>query len=762
MSCLGEEPVGGTIRLSKGWLSLDSSGKVGSNLTKDRRIAARFMISPAWGTMSSALCLLWLLTSCSPDPQNADSARPGSTTDHPSTSIRTTDEAGWVALDSLAEFRPQQALTDLELLIEASQRELARTIGQTDSPASAAIDREVAPTFSQAARIMALAQLDQGPEWEGIEERLLLQLKAHIDHQGRQPGLVDKVREEWNQRFELGDQEYRRLIELTWRNLTHSGAALAPDQRDELDRVERELSQLTRRFEQHRSYNIADFELHTVRADRLIGLPGPLRHRALNDARDRGHSGGWSFTLYPGSLRGLLEHSRDRELRKQVYQAWQHRTSLARSIFSRDTPELVRRILALRAEKAALLGHASYLDAQLADSSLADPDRLEAILEAIDSAARPRALEQLERIESLLQADGHAGSPQPWDRWHYVGRDEAISRQEDADLAREYLTLDSVRDGAFLLAERLWGLEFLERGDLPRWHPDVKAFSVIDRARGGRTLGYLYLDLIRREGKGRGAWMSILRPAIPSADENTLPAVANLADFDPGPPGQPVLLTPDQTRSVFHELGHALAELFSKTRFTALSASQAAPDVVEFPALLMERFALQPEMLDLYARHYRHDTPMPAPLRASVSRQTSQTSALETLEQLAAIRVDLAWHGRAAGQVMDPGALEAEVISIMALPGMLSPRHYLDGYRALVSGERAGQQYRSLWSEVLAADVFARFRDRGLFDRELAAALRDQVLAPANSIDPLESITSFLGRPVQADALIAERALGGL
>jgi len=720
------------------------------------------MISPVWATMSSALCLLLLLTSCSPDPRNSDSARPGSTTDHPSTSICTTDDARWSALDSLADFRPQQALTDLEILIETSQRELARTIGQTDSPASAAIDREVTPIFSQAARIMALAQLDQGPAWDGIEERLVGQLQAHIDHQSRQPGLVDKIAAEWARRFELEDHEYRRLVELTWRNLAHSGAALAPDQRKELDRVERELSQLTQRFEQHQTHNTGDFELHIARSDRLIGLPEPLRHRALTDARDRGHSGGWSFTLYPGSLRGLLEHSRDRELRKQVYQAWQHRTSLARSIFSRDTPELVRRILALRAEKAALLGHASYLDAQLADSSLADPDRLEAILEAIDSAARPRALEQLERIESRLQADGHAGPAQPWDRWHYAARHEAISRQEGADLAREYLALDAVKDGAFLLAERLWGLEFLERGDLPRWHPDVKAYSVIDQARGGQTLGYLYLDLIRREGKARGAWMSILRPAIPSAGGNALPVVANLADFDPGPPGQPVMLTPDQAKSVFHELGHALAELFSKTRFIALSASQVAPDVVEFPALLMERFALEPEVLDLYARHYRDDTPMPAALKASVRRQTSQTIALETLEQLAAIRVDLGWHGLAAGQVMDLSALEAEVISTMALPGMLSPRHHLDGYRALVSGERAGQHYRSLWSEVLAADVFARFRARGLFDRELAAALRDQVLAPANSIDPLESITTFLGRPVQANALIAERGLEGL
>jgi len=702
-----------------------------------------------------------MLTACGPssEPESVEPP-PAPETREPSLALNPLLDEG-VGPDRIPAFHQIQRehfLPALDQVIEDSNGAIEEWLEQEQVDGTAeAIEQASAPVSRLAALFYALRQLNNSPEWQEVAVDFSTRLQAHADAMRTHSGLAERVEREYRGLADTPDEpdSYPRLVRETWRNLQRAGAELNDADQQRLGEVNRELTELAAGFEDNLVRETQRFEHHVTDPELLRDLPENLVGQLQRNARDRGHLEGWSFTLHSHSLFPVLRHSPDRELRKTLYQAWQRRAGGLRYGQSRDNGEIMRRMLNLRAERAQLLGHEHHLALELADSTLGDGERLEAILDTMETAVRPAADRELDQIMAVMREDDIADDPQPWDWWYY--QQQLMEREHDGldDQAREYFSLASVRDGVFGLANRLWGLSFQPRTDLPRWHSAVEAFEVIDDR--GDSLGIVYLDLVHRPGKFGGAWTSAVRQGIRQENRRELPVAVNVANFAPAVAGQPVLLSPDEVQTVFHEFGHALHVIFSDTRYRSLAGTNVPPDFVEFPALLLERWALEPEVLRLFAFHHQTGSLIGDGLSHALKDRRAFLAGLEALQQLASIRIDMAWHRVGVDDEIDPGALEGEVIDEMDLPGLLSPRHRFNGYERVFAARSSSQDYRLLWSDVLAADAFERFRSGGLLSRELAALLRDEVLSRGNGRDPMESFEAFRGREPEVGAWLEER-----
>jgi peptidyl-dipeptidase Dcp len=640
----------------------------------------------------------------------------------------------------------------MQAAIVWSEQALAQIVGNPQPPSydnTLAALATLEQALSEPAAIFQGLRLVQNPnDWAELHRDLSARLAEHASKLRSDPDLFRRL-----QALAASDRsDWRaienRLLDESLRRMARAGAGLASNQRQKLSRIESDLAELGAEFQSNLDHETQRFELHLNTPEALAGLPPVLIEQAARDARDRGHQTGWSFTLNAHSLFPFLRHAEQRDSRRRLYQAWQRRAGGLRYGQTRDNHELIRRILRLRAERAEILGFQNHLALVLADSSAGDLDQIKRMMAGLEQAARPHAERELASIRRALHDDGIHDEPQAWDWWYY--REQLRSEAGNAHGWPMNPSLEQAVSGMFRLAGEFWGLRFEAREDLPRWHPDVRTYRVEDT--NARLLGWLYLDLHHRTGKAGGAWISQY-PATDAESGRPLPLVAAVANL---PAAGPHGVTPDQAETLLHEFGHALHVLLSEIEPVALAGTRVPSDFVEFPALLFERWARQPAWLEAFvltADECDHDSIAPA-------RQPAGMNGLITLEQIAASRIDLAFHQIHSGQNVRLEAMEKRIAQAMALPPLLSPRHPHDaGYAAVFVGNRAGQDYRGLWSAVLAADAFAVFMDDGIFDLASAERLRREILAQGNARDPMLSFEAFRGRPPQIDALIRERGL---
>ncbi len=552
------------------------------------------------------------------------------------------------------------------------------------------------------------------------------------------------------------EPEQRRLVELTFRRFERSGAHLSGADQTRLQEIGTSLAELGGRFDLALREATHHHELLIEDEALLEGLPEALVTLAARSARDRGHESGWVFTLHAHSLYPFLRHFPDREQRETMYQAWIDRLRKNRNQ-QHDPTEIIHRMAELRAERAELLGFDSHLDYLLADSTIGSHERLRELLDEITSTARARADEEFRQLALLARTDGIDEELQPWDWWYYEERlRETELDLTDAEL-REWFSLDLVRDGAFALANRLWGLSFHVRTDLPMWDTDVEAFEI--RGAMGEHLGVIYLDYRHREGKRGGAWASVYRVQHHDGEDRVAPIVANVANFPPPAAGLPSLLGVEEVRTLFHEFGHALHELFSDVNYRSLAGSAVPADFVEFPAQLLEHWALQPQVLRMYAFHRETGSMITDDAITALEANSRMLGGIKVMQHVAAIELDLALHGVGADEVPDLESAEREVREKLDLPPSISPRHHGTGLASLFSARREGGDYRALWSEVLAADAFAAFQETTILDRNLSEALREEILSRGNSRDPMESWQAFRGRDPEIRYFLEARGL---
>lgn len=602
-------------------------------------------------------------------------------------------------------------LPALDVAIAEALAELDRI---ASDPAAPDFDNVVVALERSGARLgrvrrifYALSSAQATSAIRAIERDVALRLTRHGNAVAHDPRLFARVHAVWLKRdtLELSVAQ-RRLLEDHHRGFVNGGATLGADDKARFAATGERLAELSTVFGQN------------VLAATAAWTPGASGPPSL----DR------------GAVEDFLATSTDRTAREAVWRAFTARCDGG----PYDNRDIVREIVALRRERAALLGHANYADFALEDTMAASPAAAEALVMRVWHPALARAAEEERELAALAAADGVAFTP--WD-WRFYA--EQVRRRRlslDGAAVRAWLSLETVRDAAFLVAGRLFGLRFERRGDLPGWHPDVAAWAVSDAD--GSARGLLYTDFFARPEKHGGAWMGALRvqQRLDRAAEPIVYVVTNYA--------RTTGLSVDEARTLFHEFGHALHALLSDVVYPGQSGTAVTRDFVELPSKMMEHWIVAPEMLA--------ELGLPPALAQAIGRADDAGQGFATIEFLAAALQDLAVHRARAGE--DPLAVAAETLRAAGMPDAIVPRHGLTHFTHIFDGGYASLYYGYLWSEVLDADAFDAFVAAGdLFDADLSARLRSEILAQGDMRDPMDCFIAFRGRAPEVDALLRSR-----
>lgn len=590
---------------------------------------------------------------------------------------------------------------------------------------------------------------------QDVERTLAPESAAHGDDISLNPGLYERVKAVYDQRDALGlDPEQMRLLEETHKNFVRRGAALGDEAKARLREVNMELAELSQSFSQNVLDETNAYELHVTDTVDLGDLPPNLVELAAAEARRRGHDAGWSFTLQRPSINPFLESSTNRELRRDIFMGYAMRGDNGNA---QDNKAILARMAALRAERAKLLGYPTHAHYVLSDNMAETPERVMGLLDqvwrpALDVAKRERA-----DMQALMNGEGVEGKLEGWDWRHYT---EKVRRERyalDQQALLPYFEVGAVRDGVFMVANKLYGLTFHERTDLPRWHPDQQVFEV--READGSHLGVLYMDFFARPSKQGGAWMNSLQKQG-RLDGEKHPIVTTNFNF-PAPTAEGVsLITFDDALTLAHECGHALHGLLSDVTYESLGGTAVARDFVEFGSQIMENWMEQPEVLRQYAKHYQTGEPIPDELVEKLQASGTFNQGFVTVEFVAAAYLDMAWHTLAEPVEKDARAFESAEMARIGLIEEIIPRYRSGYYSHIFAGGYSAGYYAYLWAEVLDKDAFQAFVETGdLFDPATAARLREEILSRGGTKKGMELFRAFRGRDPSIEPLLTARGL---
>ena len=597
------------------------------------------------------------------------------------------------------------------------------------------------------------------PRIQEIEAEVAPKLAAHRDAIMLDAGLFARLDALHERRAGLGlDPESLRLLERHHRDAVRAGARLGAADQERLRALNAELSTLSTEFGARLLAGANAAAVHVTDPARLDGMSADAISAAAGAARDRGHDGGYLITLVLPTGQPVLASLTDRSLREEVFRASVERGSRPGP---HDTRGIVRRLVALRAERARLLGYRDHASYVIDDATAGTAEAAGRMLADLVPAAVANADAEVAELDGLARADLGDEPLRPWDHAFYAERVRRERFDVDGSLLRPYLELERViHDGVFRAARRLYGCEFTERTDLPAYHPDVRYWEVRDAD--GSVLGLFGADLFARATKRGGAWASSLVPQ--SSLLGRKPVVLNTANLVKPAPGEPALLTLDEVRTLFHEFGHALHGLFSAVEYPTFSGTAVPRDFVEFPSQVNEMWLEDPEVLASFARHHETGEPMPAELLAAALAARGYGEGQATTEYLAASLLDQAWHTVApdgAPQTDDDVlAFEAAALERAGVAHPLVPPRYRTAYfNHVFAGGYSAAYYSYIWAEVLDADTVAWFAEQDDPLRERGDRFRREVLSRGGSVDPMEAYRAFRGADPQIEHLLRRRGL---
>ena len=544
--------------------------------------------------------------------------------------------------------------------------------------------------------------------------------------------------------------EQARVLERYYTSHRRSGAALDAASKRRLADITQRLATLGTAFSQNVLADEQDYALVLETEDELAGLPDFVREAARAAAEERGSPGKHAITLQRSSVEPFLQFSSRRDLREKAFRAWQSRGD---NNDKSDNKAVIAETVALRAERAKLLGYQTFAHYRLDDAMAKTPENVRELLEKVWAPARVRAVADRDAMQDIIREEGGNFALAPWD-WRYYA-EKLRKRRCDIDEAsvKPYMRLDNVIEAAFHAAHRLFGLNFASV-EVPVWHPDVRAWEV--RGADGGHVGLFFGDYFARPSKQSGGWMSTLRDQEKLGGEDVRPIVYNVMNFNKG---EPTLLSFDDARTLFHEFGHALHGLLSNVTYPQVACTNVLTDWVELPSQLYEHWFEQPEILRKFARHVDTGEPMPEDLMKRLIAARTFNRGAETLEYIASALVDLDLHLLEAAGGLDVNAFEKRTLERIGMPAELPMRHRAPHFTHVFSGGYyAAAYYSYMWSETLDADAFAAFEETGdIFDPATAKKLYEHVLSAGGSRDPAELYVAFRGRLPSADALLKRR-----
>lgn len=668
----------------------------------------------------------------------------------------------------LTEFETPYGTPDFNRIkVEHYEPAFLKGIEQQNQEIKAIVENPEEPTFENTivaldnsgeilARVsgvfFALTEADTNDELMALEGKIAPMLSEHSDNIFLNQDLYKRVaavhaQEEAGKITLTTEQHY--LLDKYYKEFIRSGAGLDAQKQERLREINKQLSTLTIEFGNHVLADNNDYLLVVDKKEDLAGLPEAVIEGAAHEAKAHGKDGKWVFTLQESSRTPLLQYAQNRELRKNIYQAY---TSLGNRGNANDNKDVLKQVLALRLEKAQLMGFSNYAEYQLSDNMAKTPQNALDLLYGLWKYSIKNAEAEAAELQKIMDREGKGEKLEAWDWWYYAEklRQEKYSLNEDE--IKPYFSQEDVFNGLCMVVNKLYGITLTPCDSISVYNKDVKTYIVKDAD--GSLLGVFYSDYMPRASKRSGAWMSNFR----EEQEGVRPLIYNVASFTKPAGDIPSLLTIDEARTMFHEFGHALHGLLTQCKYKGVSGTSVARDFVELPSQIMEHWAVAPEVLKMYAKHYKTREAIPDSLIAKIENQALFNQGFMTTELLAAAILDMEMHCLTTMEGFDVLQFEKQLMDKIGLMPQIAPRYRSTYFNHIMGGYAAGY-YCYLWAERLDTDAFEAFKEHGLFDQATATSFRKNILEKGGSDDPMKLYVTFRGAEPSIEPLLQARGL---
>ena len=595
-----------------------------------------------------------------------------------------------------------------------------------------------------------LTSAETNDELTALSIKLAPLMSEHSDNIQLNSQLFQKVKTVYLQKDSIQlTREQRRLLENTYKDFVRSGANLNAEQQARLREINKQLSTLDLEFDNHILNENNEFQLLVDQESELSGLPEWFKQSAAAEAQAAGQEGKWLFTLHNASRLPLLQYADNRDLREQIYKAYIQRGN---NNDKNDNKKIIRDIVNLRLEKAKLLGFDCYSNFVLDNTMAKNSETVMDFLHNLWQYALPKAKAEARELQELMDKEGKGEKLEAWDWWYYTEKLRKAKYDLDEEELKPYFKLENVREGAFAVANKLYGITLTPLHNIPVYHPDVEVFEVKDAD--GSHLGIFYVDYFPRAGKSGGAWMSNYR----EQQGDIRPLVCNVASFTKPVGDTPSLLTLDEVETLFHEFGHGLHGLLTKCQYKGTSGTNVVRDFVELPSQINEHWATEPQVLKMYARHYQTGNTIPDELIEKIRKQKTFNQGFITTELMAAAILDMNLHNLTDTQGLDVVAYEKEAMDKLGLIPQIAPRYRTTYFSHIIGGYAAGY-YSYLWANVLDSDAFEAFKEHGIFDPNTASLFRRNILEKGDSEEAMTLYRNFRGAEPQLEPMLKNRGM---
>lgn len=667
------------------------------------------------------------------------------------------------------QIKEEHFLPAFDLAIAKQNKEINAIVNNTEVPTFgntiAALDKSGGDLRKVGGVFFNLTEANTNDEISKIEGEIAPKLANHKDNIMLNAELFNKVKQVYdnqkdlNIEIEIGNaqtlnQEQKALLDDTYQEFVRGGSELNSTDQAKLRKINEKLASLYPEFGNILLNESNNYYMLIENESELAGLPKSVIDAAAEIASDKGHEGAWAFTLDKPSWIPFLQYADNREKRKELYTAWMNR---GKSKEFNTTP-IINEILVLREKKAKLLGYKNFAEYSIAKNMAKTPERVYNLLMGLWTPALEKAKKEAAELQSIMNKDGVEGELETWDWWYYTEKLRKEKYDLDENELRPYFSLEAVKKGAFELSERLFGIKLNKRTDLPVYHEDVETYEITEAD--GTHIGIFYLDYFPRASKRGGAWMEAYRKQSGSGESIVTPIIVNVGNFTKPTDDAPSLLSIDEVQTLFHELGHGLHGFLSEVEYQTISGTSVKRDFVELPSQIMENWALEPDMLKLYAYHYETGELIPDELVKKIKESSQFNQGFVTTEYLAASLLDMDYHTAEQANLIDIEAFEKASMDKLGLIEAIIPRYRSNYFAHAFSSEAyAAGYYVYIWAAVLDSDAYESFAEQGIFNEELGQSFRDNILSKGGSEDPMTLYVNFRGDEPSINPLLKKRGL---
>ena len=652
-------------------------------------------------------------------------------------------------------------LPALQAGIDQQNAEIEAIVANEETPTFdntiLALDRSGRTLDKVAAVYFALSESNSSEEMQEMGDQFESLYQAHADEIMMNDGLFERVKYLYDRRDSLGLAPDQHLaVENMYKDFSRNGALLDAEKKEQLKALNAELTKLYNTFNKNLLKANNDFYVVVEDSTELEGIPASTRAQAAEAAQEKGLNGKWVFTLHAPSRLPVLQFAKNRDLRRRIYEGY---TSQAIEGDNSNLP-VINSILKARAKKARLLGFENFGEYMTDNVMAGSVEAAENLLRQIWTPAVAKVKQEVAEMQAVVDEEGGNFKIAPYDYYYYAEKVRQKKYDFDESEVSAYFPVDSVRNGIFSMAERLYGVKFTEMKDAPRYYDEVKVYDVTDAATGEHVAVFM-TDYFTRPSKRQGAWMSEFKNSWTEPDgTSSRPVIFNVGNFSRPTADMPSLLTLDEVETMFHEFGHGLHGMLSRARYKMQAGTNVDRDFVELPSQIHEHWALEPELLRTYAHHYKTGEVIPDALIAKLQAASTHNQGFATAELAGAALLDLQYGKLNSEEDIDVLAFERKVADELGMPAELTFRYRSPYFKHIFGSDGyASGYYTYLWAEVLDTDGFELFKEKGIFDPETAKSFKTNVLEMGGSAKPMDLYVRFRGQEPKVDALLRNRGL---